>query len=137
MSDKITTRARELADAALPVNFDGNLSLRAPEEGDVRLGVHNRDRDPLLISLATVIEAAMREVKADFDEGVAKGAADERRRIEHLLRTMVEAATADIHVALNTVEQLRARRVVAEATLDMVVGGAKSEGGRRSDPSPA
>jgi len=132
MSDKITTRARELADAALPVNFDGNLSLCAPEEGDVRLGVHNRDRDPLLISLAAVIEAAMREVKADFDEGVAKGAADERKRIECLLRTMVEAATADIHVALNTVEQLRARRVVAEATLDMVVGGAKGEGSPRA-----
>lgn len=132
MSDKITTRARELADAALSVLHDGRLAFSGPEYVDVPLGMHNCNRDPLLISLAAVIEAAMREVKADFDEGVTKGAADERRRIEHLLRTMVEAATADIHVALNTVEQLRARRVVAEATLDMVVGDAKAEGGPRA-----
>lgn len=89
MTDKITTRARELADAALPVNFDGNLSLRAPEEGDVRLGVHNRDRDPLLISLAKVIEAAMREVSPppasspaaeDTDEGAPERLAKLRKK---------------------------------------------------------
>lgn len=58
----ILTRARELADVALIVLFDGRLALRAPGYNDVQLGLQNCDRDPLFISLAALLGQAMSEV---------------------------------------------------------------------------
>ena len=92
----ITTRARELADAALVVYPDGNLGIAASDHNGACLGVHSRYRDPLFISLAAIIEAAMREAESrpreeSFRKGRDQGLCEAHELIVQVAEGLTEA----------------------------------------------